>query len=131
MNRWSIRRVLVLSLLGIAATASGEERNLNRVMRDKLQHVQKMLEAVVTSNWVVLESETQTLEALTNNPAWNVLKEPEYARQSLAFRGAIEDLRRAAKQRDLEKTPQAYNALTLRCVDCHRYVARARMVKRD
>ena len=34
-----------------------------------------------------------------------------------------------AKTRDLEKAPSAYTSMTLGCVRCHRYVARARVVK--
>jgi hypothetical protein len=98
-------------------------------MRGKLTHVQKILEAMVTSDWVTLGTESQKLEALTNEPAWTVLKAPEYAKHSIAFRRAIQELKQAAAQRDLEKAPQAYNGLTLQCVECHRYVARERMAR--
>jgi hypothetical protein len=98
-------------------------------MREKLNHAQKILEAVVTSDWVSLETHSRELEQLTNDPRWMVLKYPEYARHSSAFVRAVQDLHRAAAQRDLEKTPQAYIAVTLRCVDCHRYLARLRIAK--
>jgi len=42
---------------------------------------------------------------------------------------AIQDLHMAAAQRDLEKTPRAYVDLTLKCVERHRYMARARIVE--
>ena len=111
---------------GIAAAAS-QGPPLNRLMREKLGRAQKILEAVVTSDWVRLETESRELERLTEDPRWAVLKYPEYAQHSMAFREAIRDLHTAAVQRDLEKTPQAYIAVTLRCVECHRYLARARI----
>jgi hypothetical protein len=128
MNRkWHI--VVALSaLLGLAASSS-QGPEVNQVMREKLTHAQKILEAVVTSDWVSLETHSRELEQLTNDPRWMVLKYPEYARHSSAFVRAVQDLHRAAAQRDLEKTPQAYIAVTLRCVDCHRYLARLRIAK--
>src|SRR5665213_3351949 len=113
------------ALAGLSAGPS-QGPELNRVMREKLGHTQKILEAVVTSDWVSLETESRELEQLTNDPRWMVLKYPEYARHSSAFVRAIQDLHQAAAQRDLEKTPKAYIAVTLRCVECHRYLARER-----
>jgi hypothetical protein len=128
MNRqWPV--VLGLSAL-LGVTAHGDQTpQLNRVMRDKLVLAQKTFEAVVTSNWVSLETSSRELEQLTNDPRWIVLKYPEYARHSAAFVQAIRDLHQAAAQRDLEKTPQAYVAVALKCVDCHRYLARQRIAQ--
>ena len=128
MNRQWTRAVVILSLSCVAA-APAQGPRLNRVMREKLTHSQKMLEAVVTSNWGALDAAARDLEALTNDPRWAVLKAPEYARQSASFRQAIQELRQAAAQRDLDKTPLAFNAVTLRCVECHRYVARERLAR--
>lgn len=114
------------ALLGLAAgPRQGPE--LNSIMREKLDHTQKILEAVVTSNWVSLETHSRDLEQLTNDPRWTVLKYPEYARHSAAFIRAVQALHTAAAQRDLDKTPKAYVAVTLQCVECHRYLARARI----
>ena len=35
----------------------------------------------------------------------------------------------AAEQRDLEQTSKAHVALTLQCVECHRYLVRARIAR--
>jgi hypothetical protein len=126
-KRWHVV-VALAAFFGLAASAS-QGPGLNRVMREKLNHTQRILEAVVTSDWASLETNSRELEQLTNDPRWMVLKYPEYARYSTAFVQAVQDLRRAAAQRDLEKTPQAYVAVTLKCVECHRYLARARLAK--
>jgi hypothetical protein len=96
-------------------------------MREKLDRTQKILEAVVTSDWVSLETQSRELEQLTNDPRWMVLKYPEYARRSSAFVRAVQTLHTAAAQRDLDKTPKAFVVVTLQCVECHRYLARARV----
>jgi hypothetical protein len=98
-------------------------------MQEKLVHAQKILEAVVTSDWSGLETHSRELERLTNDPRWTVLKYPEYARHSAGFVRAVQDLHHAASQRDLDKTPQAYIAVTMQCVECHRYLARARIAR--
>lgn len=125
-SKW---RVVVLCGALAALGAGGQGVELNNVMRAKLGHAQKMLAAVVTNNWFMLETQTRELEQLTKDPRWMILKYPEYARQSGAFVRALQDLHTAAAQRDLEKTPKAYVAVTLQCVECHRYLARERLAK--
>ena len=117
-----------LALLSASAT-SAQGPALDRLMRRKLDCSQKILEAVVTSRWSELEAQTRELESLTRDPAWMVLNAPEYARHSTDFAIAIRALHEAAAQRDLEATPKAYVALTLSCVDCHRYLARSRLAR--
>jgi hypothetical protein len=121
----SVALVSGLSLI-LTSSASGQPP-LNRVMREKLQHTQKILEAVVTSNWVQLEQQTRELDRLTDDPRWTVLKYPEYAKHSLAFKHAVQELHTAAEKRDLDDAVKAYHALTGRCVECHRYMARSRI----
>jgi len=107
--------------------SSAQTTALNRVMRQKLENSQGLLAAVVTSNWADLERRSEALVRITNDPAWAVLNTPEYARQSQAFLHAAQDLVEAATRRDLDAAPLAYTSLTLSCVQCHRYVARARI----
>ena len=52
---------------------------LNKVMRAKLAHSQAILEAVVTSNWPLLDRESRALALAVRDPAWGfALTEPEY-----------------------------------------------------
>jgi len=126
-KKWYVVAVFSAAV-GLSASPS-QGPQLHTVMREKLGHAQKILEAVVTNDWVGLETHSRELERLTDDPRWIVLKYPEYARHSSAFVRAIQDLHRAAAQRDLEETPKAYIAVTLRCIECHRYLARERIAK--
>jgi len=128
-KKWQAASVFSAVLFGLAAMPN-QGPALSSVMRQKLAHSQKILEAVVTSDWASLEMHSRELERLTNDPRWTVLKYPEYSRYSTAFVRAVQDLHAAAVERDLEKTPEAYAAVTLRCVECHRYLARARLAQR-
>ena len=127
----TIWRSLVLggALIGFAATSPAQGPELQNLMRQKLVHAQKILEAVVVSDWVGLETHSRQLEDVTKDRAWMVLKYPEYARHSADFVRAIQALHTAAAQRDLDKAPQAYVAVTLECVSCHRYLARERVAR--
>ena len=131
-RKWFVVFALV-AVVGLEASPRqdpiSQRPELNRVMREKLEHAQKILEAVVISDWVSLETHSRELQGLTNDSRWTVLKYPEYAKHSSAFVRAIEALHTAAAQRDLERTPNAYVAVTLQCVECHRYLARARIAK--
>jgi hypothetical protein len=128
MNKKWYATIVVAALWGVAAVPN-QGPPTNRVMREKLAHAQKILEAMVTSDWVSLETHSREMEQLTNDPRWTVLKFPEYSRHGAAFVTAIQALHRAAAQRDLEATPKAYIDVTLRCVDCHRYLARQRLAQ--
>jgi hypothetical protein len=125
---WQSAVVFSVVFLGVAA-APAQGPQLDNVMREKLVHAQAILAAVVTSDWPGLETHSRELERLTNDQRWTVLRYPEYARHSAIFVRAIQDLRRAAEQRDFERAPQAYVAVTLECVACHRYLARARLAR--
>ena len=126
-RKWSVA-VLMSAVVGFTAVqAQGPE--VGRLMRQKLDHSQKILEAVVTSNWASLAMHSEELERITNDQRWMVLKAPEYADHSRAYVQSIQALRQAAAARDMEKAPEAYSAMVLQCVDCHRYVARSRIAK--
>ncbi len=108
-------------------TSSAQTPALRAVMREKLAHSQQLLDAMVTSNWAALEEHAVALRKVTTRPAWAVLQSPEYARQTLRFDRALDDLIAAARRKDLDEAPLAYTAVTLSCVQCHRHVARMRL----
>jgi hypothetical protein len=110
--------VVALTVSVVIATASAQTVALKRLMQQKLEHSQAILAAVTTSNWGEMQRHSEALM---------VMNSPEYARHSQAFVRAAEDLLDAARRRDLEAAPLAYVSMTLSCVQCHRYVARARI----
>jgi cytochrome c556 len=91
-------------------------------MREKLAQSQRILEAILTSNFDLLERESAALGKVTQSPAWTALQGPEYLRQSEAFLSALRDLSAAAKDRDLDAAATRYAALTMSCFACHRYM---------
>ena len=100
-RRW---RALVLcgALMSVSATPS-QGPEVKNVMREKLRLAQGILEAVVISDWVRLEANSQDLARLTSDPRWTALKYPEYAKQSAAFVRAVEALQRSCCGARLEQ----------------------------
>jgi hypothetical protein len=121
-----------VSILLVAITAGpsplAQTVRLKQVMRSKLDHSQKILEAVVTANWPLLDRESGEMALVIRDPAWFSLAMPEYVRHSEAFLRATDDLAAAATSRDLERASLGLISLTTSCVNCHRYLARARIV---
>lgn len=118
---------LMMMLLSSSGAASPRTAATARVMRDKLLHAQLLLQAITTSDYALLERESQALSRATNELGCMVLKTPEYRRQSDTFLRATEDLVTAAKQRDLDLAAMHYMSLTMSCYQCHRYVKNSRI----
>jgi len=112
------------------AAGSAQTPATGRVMREKLGHSQKILEAILTSNFALLERESAALAKATDSPAWAVLKGAEYMKQSDAFLQALRELTDAARARDLDTAAQRYNALTTTCFGCHRSMKDRRLAVR-
>jgi hypothetical protein len=122
-TRTSIGLLLIAAMLAVSvATLPAQTAGTGRVMRDKLTHAQKIMEAIMTSDFALLDQESAALVRATELPAWSVLKSPEYLRQSAAFVLASQDLRDAAKARDLDAAALDYMALTLTCFQCHKHI---------
>lgn len=118
---------LLLVAVTTAASSLAQTARMKQVMRTKLDHSQRILEAVVTSDWQLLDRESQAMALVIRDPAWSYLAMPEYVRHTEAFLRATDDLADAAKSRDLESASLGFISLTTSCVSCHRYLARARI----
>ena len=121
-----MRAVCAALVLLLPSVVQAQSAAVKGLMRQKLDHSQAILAAVVTSNWAELQRRSEAIIKITNDPAWSVMKTPEYASQSQAFVRSVQEIVDAAKRHDLDEAPVAYMSMTLRCVQCHRYVARMR-----
>jgi hypothetical protein len=108
---------LLLAVPGDAQTAGG-----GRIMQWKLEHSQKLLAGLALEDHAALAKHAEQLRILSLDASWQVLQTPEYARQSQQFRRTAATLKEAALQHNLDGATLAYVDLTMRCIDCHRYV---------
>jgi cytochrome c556 len=126
---WIISIVTAVWLTHVIAPVHAQTVQTKQVMQQKLAESQQLLSALVTSNWAALSRRTEALQALTSQPGWQVLTTPEFRDQTAAFQRATRALAAAATQRDQRTALTAYNQLVTSCVECHRYVARARIAR--
>lgn len=123
-----LRLLMILALVVMSGLeVPAQTPATGRLMREKLAHSQKILEAILTSDFTLLDRESAALAQTTKSPSWSVLYSPEYSRQSGAFLRAIDDLRDAARGTDLEGAASSYVSLTLTCFQCHRYMKNKRL----
>lgn len=120
---------LLTQIVAAPSFAAGQSTQTEQVMHQKLEHSGRLLAALVTSDWVSLGRHSQALQEVTNKPGWDVLRLPEFSKYTNTFQHTTEALVTAADERDQRRALAAYNGLVASCVECHRYVARARIAR--
>lgn len=105
--------------------------NVEKLMRAKLGHSQKVLEALALEDFDAISRNSKQMSLLSQAAQWQVIETDEYRRQSVAFRSAADALTAAGKKKNLDAAALAYVNLTLQCVKCHKYVRSVRMAQTD
>lgn len=127
------KRITLVALTGllllVCSTARADE--LREFMRAKLKHSQSVLEGLVLSDFDKIGKGAQEMSLLSLAATWQVLQTPDYLEYSRKFRTAADALGEAAKKRNLEESTKAYNTMTVRCVECHKYVRGVRMAQAE
>lgn len=120
---------VVLALLGGASDAAAQTARTRRVMQDKLAHAQRILAALTTSDYALLQKETQALQRITQSPQWNELMVGELRPYTGGFLKALGALTAAADARDYDAAGASYGALTAACISCHKHVMSSRIAR--
>ena len=121
----SISAALVAAALVAAALADEPGPKPDAVadfMRAKLGHSQHVLEGLALEDYDLIARGAQELALASQASSWQVLQTEEYARQSAEFRRSCDTLRGAAKARNLDGAALAWMEVTMKCVQCHKYV---------
>lgn len=128
------RRTIFLAggiMMTALAITQGENPQVNKVdlfMRAKLEHSQRVLEGITTANHDMIAKHAQEISLLSQAQMWQVLQTPEYFERSGEFRRAADALNQAAKEKNLDGATLAYVDMTVKCVNCHKYVRKVKMV---
>jgi len=91
-------------------------------MRAKLAHSQNVLEGLTVEDYDLIDKGAQQLSLASEAASWQVLLTEDYARHSADFRRSCDGLRKAARDRNLDGAVLAWMDVTLKCVQCHKYV---------
>jgi hypothetical protein len=118
---------LALLCCGLSGLCEDKPSKVPDLMRKKLEHSQKLLEALATNDFTSLAKHGEELYALSKEVEWKVIKTPRYETYSDQFRSNCEDLVQHAKDKNVDGAALAYVQMTLSCVKCHKYVREQRM----
>jgi cytochrome c556 len=119
----------IVMLLLAAVAASAQTARTGQLMREKLGHAQRLLQALTTSDYAMLDRESVALSRLADSPRWAELKTPDLRIYTDNFLKAVGDLAAAAKRRDLDAAAVHYNTLVTACYQCHRHLKDARIAR--
>ena len=128
MKRMTTLCVLAVAvLISITSSAADKKDDLSDFMRAKLVHSQRVVEGLCLADFDKIAKNSQDMSLLSLAETWQVLQTPEYIEYSRKFRNAADALTEAAKKKNLDEATKAYNVVTLRCVECHKYMRDVRM----
>ena len=129
---------LLLALVAVSLLASGEglsqsprKQAFKRVMTQKLQSSQHLLEALALADFKKMKASAEKLLELTNTEEWLAIKTRQYAVHTNEFRSDLEKMLKKTKEKNLDGAALAYVELTLTCVRCHQYVREVRDARWD
>lgn len=94
-------------------------------MRAKLDHSRHVLEGLAMEDYQAIYRAAHDLALASQASTWEVLLTEEYSRQSADFRRSCESLRAAARDENLDAAALAWMEVTMKCVQCHKYVRQA------
>lgn len=97
-------------------------QRLKPFMQQKLDHSKSILEALAVEDFEKLAKSAQALSLLSLESNWNVLTTDEYIQQSAAFRRACSVIQEAAREKNVDRAALGFMDLTVRCVECHKYL---------
>ncbi len=96
-------------------------------MRTKLTFSQAIVEGLAVKNFDTINTAATEIRNVTEGEMWLVHKTPEYNRYSDEMKRSVEELIRAAEEKNLEGSALRFFDVTLKCIDCHEYLRRNRL----
>jgi hypothetical protein len=120
---------MIVTMAVVTPARSQAPNQVRTFMRQKLDRTQQVLEGVVVENFDSIAKNAQALSLLSQEATWQVLQTPDYLQHSIEFRRAADALTAAAKRRNIDAAALAYVDMTMRCIQCHKYVRGVRMAK--
>lgn len=105
---------------GVSAQAA--DKQVEVLMRGKLENAKQILEGLALQDFDKIGRNAQQLSLLSRDAGWHVVQTPEYVQMSAEFRELAEDMMKSARQKNLDGATLSYVGMTLKCVQCHKYV---------
>jgi cytochrome c556 len=122
---------VVLSLNSLAgprvlAEPKADKDTTQALMLRKLKESQKVLEGIALNDFTKIAAGADELIDISKTAEWKVLKNAQYELFSNEFRRRADQMRSAARDKNIDGATLAYLELTMSCVRCHKYVREER-----
>lgn len=110
------------------ATGDGRQAEVNTPekfnfwMNVKLAESQKLFAALSRADFDTLVTSSETLETLNAVEGFVRRRTPDYRTQLRAFEFAVKEIKKQAKQENIEGVALGFQQLTLSCVNCHKQI---------
>lgn len=98
-------------------------------MQLKLSYAQKLLEGIAIEDFDMIAKNARNMSLQSMEESWQVFETPEYLQHSDEFRRSADAVAKAAHEKNLDGAALAYVGLTLKCVNCHKYVRDVKMAR--
>jgi hypothetical protein len=129
------KRILIVPAIAAIAgvwsisviSAEPQPNQVKDFMKVKLSQSQKVLEGLALEDFDMIAKNAQAMSLLSQESNWKVLQTAEYLRQSQDFQRTADAIRDAAKKKNLDGAALGYVELTMKCIQCHKYVRNVRM----
>lgn len=112
----------ILSTFAAAVAEDPTKEKAKALMQVKLKHSKSLLESLATGDFQGLAKHSDALTVLSLETDWNVIQTAEYRRLSDDFRRSTRSVTESAKAENLDGATLAYVGLTVKCIECHKYV---------
>lgn len=124
MKRKLMIAAMALVFVGVMIRHGATQRanKVDLFMRAKLVQAQQAMEGLVLEDLQLVAKSAQEMSLLSQDASWQVLQTTEYMRRSEEFRRSADALKEAARQKNLDGATLAYIDVTLKCVECHKFV---------
>lgn len=103
------------------ADPKADAEKTKAIMRKKVEHSQKILEALALNDLEAAGKNAEALIQLRKDPLFKTIKTPEYELWSDEFTRSAEGVSKAAKDKNLEAAKLHYLGMTMSCFHCHAY----------
>ena len=126
-NQKIVLLTLTLILTAVVAREVHAQIQLQRLMIEKLQNAQKLLEGIAMNKPEMIEKHAEELIRISKTAEWVAAhKTPRYEVFSNQYQRAAQSIVKKAKEKNIDGVTLAYFDLTMACVRCHEYVREVR-----
>jgi hypothetical protein len=87
-----------------------------------LEHSKAIVEGLVLEDHEKIKKHSQDLSLLSLEANWRVIHTPEYLQHSEEFKRTADSLTDAGRKKNIDGAVLAYLEMTMKCVNCHKYV---------